>query len=190
MFLAGCGAGVIVGNRPFGSPECLGQTPRGSQPRGVSFPLAAGGSQAAQPILGLRSGLSVSLDPPLASATPATIAATCRARPFCAGERRCEHCWHGGAGRRARHLAVARYRGWAIEIGPIVPPVSRQQKGYLSAPEPPAAYSLAWPSHARCAQGGSLQRQWQEEIKSESGRQPTLALICSPQLLQMQRHCR
>ena len=78
----------------------------------------------------------------------------------------------------------------AIENGTNSPAVARQQKGYLSAPEPPGPYSLAWPSHARCELGGSQQRQWQEEFKSESGRQPTLALICSPQLLQMQRHRR
>ena len=122
-----CGVGDVSGglrcrghcrDRPFGSPECLGQTPRGSQPRGVSFPLAAGGSQAA-PILGLRSGLSVSLDRPLRRRHQQRLRQTCRARPFCAGERQCEHCWHGGAGRRASHLAVARYRVWAIEIGPI-----------------------------------------------------------------------
>ena len=60
-----CGVGDVSGglrcrghcrDRPFGSPECLGQTPRGSQPRGVSFPLARRrlASGAANPWLALR----------------------------------------------------------------------------------------------------------------------------------------
>jgi hypothetical protein len=44
--------------------------------------------------------------------------------------------------------------------------------------------ALAWPSHARCELEDSHPREGTKAVKSESGRQPTLALICSPQLLQ------
>jgi hypothetical protein len=44
--------------------------------------------------------------------------------------------------------------------------------------------ALAWSSHARCELEDSQQREGIKTIKSESGRQPTLALICNPQLLQ------